>query len=177
MAFVYKSEKKPKEKNCDFYNLGPGKYLSHVNYKFKESSVGFLSKSDKITFLKCEKMKQNPHIDFALMSNFTNSHLLQESFEIKPSQTRQKIQNKSQNSIFKSSTKRFEAIQKNEDFPGPGTYSLNNIERKEMKKKENFDKGNIIDEIMNKGNYQPIPSIPSTLHAMGYSECESDKNI
>ena len=177
MAFVYKSEKKLKEKNDDFENLGPGKYLSHGNYKFKESPVGFLSKSDKLTALKYEKKKQDPQIDFALMGNFANSHLHQESFEIKPSQTLQKFQNKSQNSMFKSSTKRFEAIQKIEDFPGPGTYSLDNIERKEMKKKENFDKGNIIDEIMNKGNYQPIPSIPSNLHAMGYSEFESDKII
>ena len=159
-------------------NLGPGKYLSHKNYKFKENRVGFLSKTDKLTALKYEKTNKNAHIDLALtsMSNMQNQpQWLEQSLH---HQKRKNFENKDSNSVFRSSTKRFQALQKVEDFPGPGTYTSNNnkaekLDKKNNKKKEIVEKGSIIDEIMYNGNYQPIPSIPSNMHAYGYSDFES----
>ena len=173
MAFVYKSEKKVT--NDNFENIGPGKYLTHTEYKFHENNVAFLSRAEKFSALKKEKQKKQSEIDLALTSNFANSQLhnqlLTESLHTK---NKSKFQKKAPNSVFKSESKRFQPQQKIEDFPGPGTYhNPEIIEKKESKKKEVIlEKTSVIDEIMHRGNYQPIPSIPSNIHALGYSDLE-----
>ena len=142
MAFVYKSEKKVT--NDNFENIGPGKYLTHTEYKFHENNVAFLSRAEKFSALKKEKQKKQSEIDLALTSNFANSQLhnqlLTESLHTK---NKSKFQKKAPNSVFKSESKRFQP-----------------------------QKTSVIDEIMHRGNYQPLPSIPSNIHALGYSDLE-----
>jgi hypothetical protein len=178
MAFVYKSEKKLKESSDNFENIGPGKYLTHQEYKFKETNVPFLSSSERLAALQKEKLKKDPNIDLALTTNFVNSQIhMQMLSESLHTIGKKKVESKPENGVFKSSSRRFEPEYKIENFPGPGAYvsssSKPNNEKKEPRKKENFvEKNTIIDEIMNQGNYQPVPSIPSNIHCLGYADLE-----
>lgn len=175
MAFVYKSEKtKPPQEN--FEGLGPGRYLGHQNYKFKENSVGFLSTTEKMPGPKPNKKKESPPIDLALTTNFANPQMNILNMELCESKPKKNpIQTKGQNSVFKSITKRFISERKSEDFPGPGAYNNliigNNNEFRNARNKGNRKENSIIDEIMQKENYQPIPSIPTNL--LGYAEFDN----
>lgn len=177
MAFVYKSENKPSEK-LTFENLGPGKYVTHTPYKFKENSVGFLSKSEKLTKLKLEKPNETYQIDLSLTSNFAHSQNQIHWLETSQNQNKKTSNNKFKNSVFKSSTKRFDPQQKVENFPGPGAYTPEFHEKLEQKRKENYEKNKFIDEILLKRNYQPIPSIPSNnINYLGYSELDLESDL
>ena len=116
--------------------------------------------------------------DLALTTNFVNSQIhMQMLSESLHTIGKKKVESKPENGVFKSSSRRFEPEYKIENFPGPGAYvsssSKPNNEKKEPRKKENFvEKNTIIDEIMNQGNYQPVPSIPSNIHCLGYADLE-----
>lgn len=174
MAFVYKAEKAPPLQE-NLQNLGPGKYIAHQIYKFKENNVGFLSTSEKMPGPKIEQKKNSNSIDLALTTNFSRTQSLFSGSENINKEKKRIKKNKEENSVFKSGSKRFEPIQKLEDFPGPGAYKCIQSHpppKNPIPKKENTEKKNIIDEIMLKENYQPIPSIPTNSNALGYAETE-----
>ena len=65
MAFVYKSESIPPSTNL---TIGPGKYLSHSTYKFKENKAPFQAKSIKFKPLQKENIPESiKYPDFSLL--------------------------------------------------------------------------------------------------------------
>lgn len=187
MAFVFKSES-PDLKKKNNPELGPGTYLSHVDYKVGNNKIPFLSSVKKDNELKyeddkCNFLDNNKNInshskppnkpEFSVYATTNLSNKMENLLNRKSYQSKKELTSH----FFKSSSERFSL--KKAIAPGPGSY-VKNEEFENLKivgpnfgfggVKEEKEKKSLVNDILKFNNYQPVPSIPSNFHGLGYRD-------
>lgn len=196
MAFVFKSESPDLLKKAN-PELGPGSYLSHVDYKVGKNKIPFLSSVKKDTELKYgddqinfldndKKISHNAMLhskppnkpELSVYAATTLSNKMENLLNLKSYQKKKEPTSH----FFKSTSERFSL--KKGLAPGPGSYVKNEDFENLKIMGPNFgfgggmeekEKKSLVNDILKFNNYQPVPSIPSNFHGLGYRDDEGKK--
>jgi hypothetical protein len=165
MAFVFRSERKPAAKGSAA--LGPGVY--HTKSVWGKRLDRPLP-SYESTRPRFHSVKDNCHPG---PGQYEHEHRTNEKIVIKTGNEEIKIIDPPvPTACFKSTSSRFHKPSQNPQL-GPGSYDPEGHKSAKVYEMQVY-KPNIILDIMRVNNYQSIPSIPSNMHAHGYSESEDN---
>lgn len=174
MAFVVRSDKKSYADNVINQNIpGPGTYLSLQQYNIGKGYAPFLSTAERSKSLKKDEEAPGPG-SYNIAADLTNQsqRLLVSSLNPDPKE----LEKPKLSNVFKSTTQRFaDKTHKQEETPGPGSYYREEAFGKKIKHipSANFQKKEIIQNVLKMNKYLSIPSIPSNVHGYGYTESDS----
>jgi len=174
MAFVVKSERPCLSPTID-NRPGPGHYELDQKFQIEPNMTPFLTSQKRTLY------SQNPTLDNPGPGTYVapvsiqgyNTH--SKTFYSALNPTMESAEETKPSNVFKSTTERF-PHPKDTDLPGPGEYNQKNkitqsVFAKTSTSFKNQTKGK---EGMNHSVKPPVPSIPSIIHAYGYTELPSN---
>ncbi|EGR32246.1 hypothetical protein IMG5_090950 [Ichthyophthirius multifiliis] len=177
MAFVYLSEKNQsyvKSSTNDL--LGPGCYIQHKKYTIPKAVVPFNSSQ-----LRAQQKKEKIQTPGPGQYQIQKQNLSEKIVISSANEDIKIVEIPKPQSIFKSTSQRFQQNIKQMENPGPGQYEQQSTFYKntssQIKQNNNlpYNKQNMVDHLMKLNHYQSTPSIPSKYHAFGYTENENNE--
>ena len=172
MAFVYRDERHINtSETMTPKKIGPGSYICHQPYNFKQAKNAFNSSEKRVHEIKIESPGPG---SYQVANEYQKEKIIASNINMDV----KIIEIPKPSSIFKSASTRFEDPMKS--MPGPGDYENNKgsveIFSDKYIRQSNQINSDIVDFLKSSNNTN-IPSIPTKVSKFGYTEHASKNKL
>jgi len=178
MAFVYKADRPCLSATKADNQLGPGQYNPDLKPPIEENYVGFLTKDKRKTYSKINGIDTPGPGTYNLPVSVQGYNPQAKTFYSALNPLVPSSDEGNPTSQFKSGSERFPGIhQLEEPLPGPGAYNHGDVgslgKKRTVINKTGFLAKRSIKDNPHTFAKTAVPSIPSVVHAYGYTEVAS----